>query len=130
MSAETPNAAAGKKTKYVTLRIPKNLRCRLSLRGRVVLARLVRVGPVSAKKLADEHLGGFAPTSTAFRFQTASWPWPGPTRAWASSCRMMSRTVGSSLRVTNAEDRVMSFCRCLHRPRVRRAWVLKASRQS
>jgi hypothetical protein len=55
MSTET---TAGKKTKFVTLRIPKNLRCRLSLRGRVVLARLVRVGPISAKKLADEHLGG------------------------------------------------------------------------
>ena len=58
MSTETATPTARKKTKYVTLRIPKNLRCRLSLRGRVVLARLVRVGPISAKKLADEHLGG------------------------------------------------------------------------
>lgn len=83
MSTETSTATAAKKTKYVTLRIPKlripkndinrhqkphaqdaqvqdpqeHGRWRLSLRGRVVLARLVRVGPISAKKLAEEHLG-------------------------------------------------------------------------
>jgi hypothetical protein len=51
-------SATNKITKYVTLRIPKNLRFRLSLRGRVVLARLARVGPMSARKLAKEHLGG------------------------------------------------------------------------
>lgn len=54
MSTENSTTSA----KRVTIRIPRQLRFKLSLRARVVLARLARVGPMSAKKLADEHLGG------------------------------------------------------------------------
>jgi hypothetical protein len=59
---------------------------------------------ISASK---DSRSGFAPTRRHISCHAASWPWPGPTNAWATSCSSVSRIASSEFRSTKKADNSM-----------------------
>jgi hypothetical protein len=70
---------------------------------------------------AVPQLRGVAPTRRATAFHAASWPWPGPAIAWATSCNTVSRISAGPFRSTKNRESVIVRVRNRQDPSRRRA---------
>ena len=83
-------------------RVGRRMRSTVCPAGQVPTQR-----PVIRGERADTRRRPVEPRRRASAAQTASWPWAAPTRAWAISCRTVSRTSSGEYSSMRARDRVI-----------------------